>query len=132
MVLVLSIKDDLYKIEKSIFRPNYATYEKMLRSKIIHLKETYKFCFDYFSKKRTVFILIKKTLLKIKSCGFRPNNARHKKMLRSKISHLKKIYNFDFDYFLIKRTVFVLIVKNVIKNQKLNFPDKLCDIRNKY
>ena len=33
--------------------------------------------------------------------------------------------------FFIKRTVFVLIVKNVIKNQKFNFPGKLCDIRNK-
>ena len=117
-----------YKIEKSIFRPNYARYEKMLTSKIINLKETYKFCFDHFLEKRTVFILVKKTLLKIKSCGFRPNNARYKKMLKSKIVHLKKIYHFDFDHFLIKRTVFVLIVKNVINNQKFNFPDKLCDI----
>ena len=33
-------------------------------------------------------------------------------MLRSKIVHLKKIYNFDFDHFLI----------NVIKNAKFNFP----------
>ena len=103
----------------------------MLTSKIIHLKETYKCCFDHFFEKRTVFILIKKTLLKINSCGFRPNNARYKKMLRSKIVYLKKIYNFDFDHFLIKRTGFVLIVKNVIKNQKFNFPDNLCDIRNK-
>ena len=54
-----------------------------------------------------------------------------KKCLKSKIVHLKKIYNFDFDNFLIKRTVFVLTMKNVIKNQKFNFPDKLCDIRNK-
>ena len=96
----------------------------MLRSKI-HLKETYKFCFDHFLEKRTVFSLIKKkTLLNIKSCSFRPNNGRYEKMLKSKIIHLKKIYNFDFDHFLIKRTVFVLIVKNVIKNQKFNFPDK--------
>ena len=29
MVLVLTIKDGFYKIEKSIFRPNYARYEKM-------------------------------------------------------------------------------------------------------
>ena len=93
----------------------------MLRSKIIHLKETYKFFFDHFLEKRTVFILIKKTLLKIKSCGFRPNNARYEKILSSKIVHLKEIYNFDFDHFLIKRTVFVLIVKNVIKNPKFNF-----------
>ena len=131
MVLVLSIKDGFYKIEKSIFRPNYASYEKMLISKIIHLKETYKFCFDHFLIKRTVFILIKKTLSKIKSCGFRPNNARYEKVLKSKIVHLKKIYNLDFDHFLIKRTVFVLNVKNVIKNQKLNFSDKLCDIQKK-
>ena len=108
MVLGLSIKDGFYKIEKSIFRPKYARYEKMLRSKIIHLKETYKFCFDYFLKKRTVFILIKKTLLKIKSCGFRPNNARYEKMLKHKIVHLKKISNFDSDHFLIKRTVLIL------------------------
>ena len=103
----------------------------MLRSEIIHLK-TYKFCFDHFLEKRTIFILIKKTLLKIKSCGFRPNNGIYEKMLKSKIVHLKKIYNFDFGYFLIKHTVFVLIVKNVIKNQKFNFPYKLCEIRNKF
>ena len=54
----------------------------------------------------------------------------YEKMLTSKIVRLKEIYNFDFDHFLIKRTVFVLIVKNVIKNQKFNFPDKLYDIRN--
>ena len=47
------------------------------------------------------------------------------KILRSKIVHLKEIYNFDFDHFLMKRTVFVLFVKNVIKNQKLNFLAKL-------
>ena len=52
-------------------------------------------------------------------------------MLESKIVHLKEIYNFDFNNFLIKRTVFVLIVKKVIKNQKINFPDKLYDILNK-
>ena len=103
----------------------------MLSSKIIYLKETYKFGFDHFLEKRMVFILIKKTLLKIKSCGFRPNNTRYEKMLNSKIVHLKEIYNFDFDHFLINSTVFVLIVKNVIKNQKFNFPHKLCDIRNK-
>ena len=52
-------------------------------------------------------------------------------MLTNKIVHLTKIYNFDFDHFLMKRTVFVLIVKNVIKNEKFNFPEKLCEIRNK-
>ena len=42
-------------------------------------------------------------------------------MLRSKIVHLKEIYNFYFDHFLMKRTVFVLIVKNVIKKSNIQF-----------
>ena len=128
-VLVLSIKNGFNKVKKSIFRPNYARCEKNLKSKIVHLKKIYKFGFDHFLVKRTVFVLIKKTLLKIKNCCFRPKNARYEKMLRSKIIYLKKIYKFYFDHFLKKRTAFVLIVKNVIKNQKFNFPDKLCDIR---
>ena len=102
------------------------------KCKIIHLKETYKFCFDHFLETRTVCIVFIKTLLKIKICGlFRQNNARYEKILTSKIVHLKKIYNFYFDHFLIKRMVFVLTVKNVIKNEKFNFPNKLCNIRNK-
>ena len=52
-------------------------------------------------------------------------------MLKSKIVYLKEIYNFYFDHFLIKRAVFVLFLKNVNKNQKINFPDKLCDIHTK-
>ena len=83
----------------------------MLRSKTVHLKRMYRFGFDYFLEKRTVIILIKKTL-KIKICGFRANNARYEKMLRSKIFHMKQIYNSDFDHFLIKRTVFVSIVNS--------------------
>ena len=101
----------------------------MLRNKIVHLKEAYKFYFNHFLEKCPVFILIRKTLLKIKSCGFRATNARYEKMLRRKIVHLKKIYNFDFDHFLIKQTVFVLIVKNVIKNQNFNFSAKQCKIQ---
>ena len=63
-------------------------------------------------------------LLKIKNSIFRPNNGRHEKMLQNKIVHLKETYKFCLNYFMIKRTVFVLIVKNVIKNQKFNFPAK--------
>ena len=103
----------------------------MLKSKIIHLKETYKFCFDHFFGKMHGFYFNQKNVVKNKKLWFPANNARYEKMLRSKIVHLKEIYNFGFDHFLIKRTVFVLIVKNVIKNQKLNFSDKLCDIQKK-
>ena len=67
MVLALSIKDGFHKIEKSIFRSNNARYEKMLTSKIIHHKDTYKFCFDHFLEQSTVFIVIRKTLLKKKA-----------------------------------------------------------------
>ena len=131
MVLLLSIENGFYKIKKSIYRPNYAGYEKMLKSKIVHLKETYKFYFDHFLEKRTVFILIKKTSLKIKKLWFPAKQCKIRKKFKNKIFDLKKIYNFDFDHFLIKRTIFVLIIKNVIKNKKFNFPDKLCDIRKK-
>ena len=129
MVLVLSIKDGFYKIEKSIFRPNYARYEKMLRSKAFHLKQIHKFCFDHFLEKRTVFILIKRTLLKIKNYSFRPNNARYEKMLKSKIVYLKKIYKFGFDYFFGKTHVFYFNQKSVVKNKKLWFRAKQCKIR---
>ena len=118
------IKKTLLKIKSCGFRPNYARYEKILQSKIVHLKETYKFCFDHFLEKCPVFILIKKTSLKIKSCGFRPNYARYEKILQNKIVHLKETYKFYFNHFMIKRTVFVLIVKNVIKNQNFNFAAK--------
>ena len=50
-------------------------------------------------------------------------------MLKSKIFHHEDICNFDFNYFLIKCTAFVLIGKNGIKNQKFNFPVKLREIR---
>ena len=79
MVLVLSIKDGFYKIEKSIFRQNYARYEKMLRSKIIYLKETYKFCFDHFLEKRMVFILIKKKFVKNKKLWFPAKQCKIRK-----------------------------------------------------
>ena len=97
----------------------------MIRSKIVHLKETYKFYFNHFLEKCPVFILIKKTL-EIKSCGFRPNYARYEKILQSKIVYLKETYKFYFNHFLIKRTIFGLIVKNVIKNQNFNFAAKQC------
>ena len=50
-------------------------------------------------------------------------------MLRSKIIHLKETYKFCFGQFLEKRTVFILIKKNVVKNKKLWFPGKQCKIR---
>ena len=67
--------------------------------------------------------------LKIKSCGFRPNYARYEKILQSKIVYLKETYKFYLDHFLIKRTIFVLIVKNVIKNRNFNFAAKQCKIQ---
>ena len=56
---------------------------------------------------------------------YQPNYARYEKVLQSKIVPLKQIYKFYFDHFLEKRTVFVLILKNIIKNQKFNFLAKL-------
>ena len=113
MVLVLSIKEGFYKIKKSIFQPNYIRYEKMLQNKIVCLRKIYKFDFNHFLFKRTVFVLsIKNGLYKIKKSIFRPNSQRSEKMLRNKILHLRKIYKFDFNHFLLKHTVFVLSIKN--------------------
>ena len=84
-------------------------------------KRSTNFILTVFLMKRTVFVLIKKTLVKIKSCEFRPNNVRYEKMLRSKIVHLKENYNFDFDHFLIKHTVVVLIKKTLLKIKSCGF-----------
>ena len=73
-VLVLSIKNGFYKIKKSIFRPNYARYEKILRCKIVHLKQIYKFNIDHFLEKRAIFIIIKKNFRFLtKKCKIRKN-----------------------------------------------------------
>ena len=115
----IPLKNDFYKIKKSIFQPNYATYEKMLRKKFIRFKKIYKFYFDYFFIKRTVFVLIVKNVIKYQKFNF-PDKLRHmKKMFRKKIVRFKKIYKFYFDHFLIKCTVFVIRVINNIKNQKI-------------
>ena len=90
-----------------------------------------KFVSQPFLTNGSGFIYQKPVFYKIKKSIFRPNYARYEKILKSKIVPLKEIYNFEFDHILIKRTVFVLIVKTVIKNQKFNFPDKLCDIQKK-
>ena len=64
----------------------------MLKSKIVHFKQIYKFYLDHFFVKCMVCVLIKEMFSKIKSCVFRPNNARYEKMLTCKIVHLKETY----------------------------------------
>ena len=64
----------------------------MLKTKIVYLKKkSTNFVLTIFWKTHG-FYFNQKTLLKIKSCGFRPNNARYEKMLINKIVHLKEIY----------------------------------------
>ena len=53
----------------------------------------------------------------MKTFGFLKNYTRYEKNMRDKIVYLKKIYKFTSDYFFIRHGVFVLIVKNVIKNK---------------
>ena len=94
---------------------------------VVRLKKIYKFDVGPFLIKRTVFVLIMKYLIKNQKFNFPDKicNICTKKMLRNKIVCFKKIYEFNFDHFLIKCTVFVIIVKNVIKNQKFYFLAKL-------
>ena len=55
--------------------------------------------------------------LKIKTFGFHKNYTRYEK----KIVHVKKIYKFTSEHFFIGHVVFVLILKNIIKNEKFDF-----------
>ena len=50
------------------------------------------------------------------------------KMLQIKVVIIEKLYKFYIEHFLIKSTVFVLIVINFIKNQKFNFLAKLYEV----
>ena len=97
----------------------------MLKSKIVHLKEIYKFDFDHFLIKCTVFVLIMKNIFKNQKFIFPLKHCE--KMLRNKIVPFKRIYKYCFDHFLIKCTVFVLIVINANNNKKFNFLAKLYD-----
>ena len=60
--------------------------------------------------------------LKIKTFGFRKNYTRYKKKVGDKIFNFKNLYKFTSGHFLNGPVVFVLIVKNVLKNEKFNFP----------
>ena len=104
----------------------------MLRSKIVHLKKIYNFGFDHFFKKTHGFWFNREKCYKKSKIQFSGQTLRHtKQMLRNKIVRFKNIYKFYFNHFLIKCRVFVLNVKNVIKNKKLHFSDKLYDIQEK-
>ena len=107
-------KNCFYKIKKSIFPPNYARCEKMLRSKIVHLKETYKFGFDYFLERNKIVRF--KKIYKFCFDHFLIKFLGHtKKMLRNKLVHYKNMYKSYFDHFLIGIIVFLINMKNAIK-----------------
>ena len=76
-----------------------------------------------FYPSRTVFTKSKNS--------FSGQTMRHtNKMLRNKIVCFKKIYEFYFDHFLVKRTAFVLSIKNgFYKIKKLHILAKLCGIQ---
>ena len=61
---------------------------------------------------------------KIKIFGFEKNYTRYEKDFGDKIVHLKKIYNFTQDNFLIRHLVFILIVKNLVKDEKFHIYTK--------
>ena len=65
-------------------------------------------------------------LLKIETFGFQKNYMRCIKNDVDKILYLKKICKITRDHFLIGHVVFVLIVRNVIENEKFHFTANLC------
>ena len=66
--------------------------------------------------------------LRIKTFNLQKNYTRCEKNIENKIVHLKKTHKFTSNYFFIGHIVFVLIVKNIIKNEKLHFTPNLCRI----
>ena len=70
----------------------------MLRNKIVNLKKIYKFYFDHFLIKCTVFVLIIKILLKIKNYIFSPNFIGCEKMLQINVVVFQKLYKFYIEH----------------------------------
>ena len=68
-------------------------------------------------------------LLKIKTFGFHKNYTRRERKFLDEIIHLKKIYKFTSEHFLFGHVLFVLIIKNFIKNEKFYFAPNLYLIR---
>ena len=70
-------------------------------------------------------------LSRIKTFGLQKNYMEYEKNVGDKFVHLKKIYKFSPDYFLIGHVVVVLIATNVIKIEKFRFVPNLCKILKK-
>ena len=104
----------------------------MLRNKIVRFKNNYKFAENHFFMGVIFFLLFfRNAFIKIKNSIFPPKYTRYEKNVVDNIVHPKKIYRFTSDHFSIGRVVFVLIVKNIIKDEKFHFAPNLCGIRKK-
>ena len=74
-----------------------------------------------------MFVLCGKLLIKFllmkseikKKLSVSKKIVRYEKNVREKFVHLKKIYKFTLDHFLFGHVIFVLTVKNVMKNSNL-------------
>ena len=99
--------------------------------KILFLIDIYKFPGNYFFIRVIFFVYEWKILLKIETFGLQKNYTTYQENVAGKIVHLKKIHKFTLEHFLIGHVVFVLIVKNVIKNEKFYFASNPCEIRTK-
>ena len=73
-----------------------------------------------------------KNVIKNENFSFRKKYRRYEINIGKKIVHPKKIFKFTSNYLLTGQVVSVLIVKNVIKNEKFHFAPNLCEIRKKF
>ena len=76
-----------------------------------------------------IFCLLMRNAIKNKNFWFSKKLNELRKDFGDKIVHLKNIYKFTPDYFLIGHVIFVLFVKNVIKNEKFDFHAKIYQIQ---
>ena len=87
----------------------------MLRNKNVRFKKVYKFYFDHFLIKCTVFVLIVMNIIKNQKFNFIAKLYRCEKILQIKVVVFKKLYKFYIKYFCIGIIVFLINIKNAIK-----------------
>ena len=78
-----------------------------------------------------IFCLLINNDIRKKTFGFQKNYTEFEKKFQNKVVYLKNIYKFTLEHFLIGHVVFVLIEKNVFKNEKFHFVPNPCGMRKK-
>ena len=129
---LLFIKNVFLRIKNWISPPKYARCEKNVQNEIVHLKKIHRFTSDHFLIGHVVFVLTVKNFINIKKfhfvlnlCGIQKNVKKQNFLFQKDLQIIcwlffHRSYTFSFIH-----------QKRFFKNQKLNFPAKICEMRTK-